>query len=243
MSILRVRQSRANGLRLTGSRVTGPSRRRDDWRNALKMSVLRTSDPRMTVPRERDVRGIALRAAGPRAKDPRESAVRAADSRMRETARSGQTETAASRAEEDRTDSPRIIAAAMDAAIIETARAEETEDSSSQEEETAKMADHRETGRMDFREAAGLALAAVWVIAAARALVRAVTVGLTAARVTAGALQDRELDSEIINPKALREKLRARIWRRSARKKSGAPTARRKASAPGKTISTKRTRH
>ena len=222
MSILRVRQSRANGLRLRGARVTGPSRRRDDWRNALKMSVLRTSDPRMTVPRERDVRGIALRAAGPRAKDPRESAVRA---------------------EEDRTDSPRIIAAAMDAAIIETARAEETEDSSSQEEETAKMADHRETGRMDFREAAGLALAAVWVIAAARALVRAVTVGLTAARVTAGALQDRELDSEIINPKALREKLRARIWRRSARKKSGAPTARRKASAPGKTISTKRTRH
>ena len=87
-------------------------------------------------------------------------------------------------------------------------------------------------------------LRAVWVIAAVRVLVRALTGVSTVLRAMAEALEDREPDSEIINRvKALWERLRQRIWKRSARKKRGAQTARRRANAPRKTIFMRKTRH
>ena len=143
-----------------------------------------------------------------------------------------------------------IIAAGTTAAMaaltaaVRAARVRVTdrrEDSSSQEEAADKMADLRATDKPDFREAAGRVLQGLQVIVAVRGAVRVLTAVSAVVRVTAEALEDREADSEIISQvKALQEKLLPRIWRRSARKKSGVQTARRKENAPGRTISTRR---
>lgn len=220
---------RATGLRVSVGREL-------DVANALRTTVLRARDARGIAPRE---------SAG------RETVPRAEGSRTPEAARTDLPEKAVIRAAA--TGSPRITAAAITEATetaraaavaeIRAAREERIADSSSQEEEAARMEDHRETGRMDFREAAGLALAVAWAIAAVRGLVRGVTVTLTVVRATVAALEDREPDSEIISlARALLEKLRARISKRNAKKKRGGPTARRRASAPRRTISTKRTK-
>ena len=221
-------------------------------RNAPRMTG--PTGPRGSAPRARDVRRTVPRAAADlRVTGLRETAVRAADSRTEGTDRRDLQEMDVSRATAIRRDSLRITAAATRAATgtaraeteapARAVRAERTAVSSSQEEAAARMADHRETDRTDFSAAAGRVLAAAWAIVVAREAVRGATVALTVLRAMAEAVQGRELDSEIINPRALREKLRARIWRRSARKTRGARTARRKASVPGKTISTKRMRH
>ena len=238
---------RLRRFRPSGPRTTGYSSLRGVPRNGPGMT-----GPRGSAARLRDVRRIVLRAAGPKMTGLRETADRAVDSRTGGTDRTDLQEMAVSRATAIRKDSPRITAAVTIAATgtaraeteapVRAAREERTADSSSQEEAAARMADHRETDRMDFSEAAGRVLAAVWAIAVARALVREATAIGAVARATAEALEDRELDSEIINPRALQERLRARIWRRSARKKRGAPTARRKANVPERTISTKRMR-
>ena len=105
------------------------------------------------------------------------------------------------------------------------------------------MADLRETGRTGFREAAGRVLRAVRVIAAVRALAQAAAVISMAAREITEAMADREPLPEMEEAaRALQGTLRQRIWKRGVMMKRGAQATRRGISAPGRTISMRRTR-
>lgn len=120
----------------------------------------------------------------------------------------------------------------------ETARAADLiVDRVREEEAQVQMADPRETGRTVFREAAGRVLRVARVIAVVQALVQAAAAILMAAREITEAMADREPVPEMEEAaRALRETLRQKIWKR------GVQITRRGISAPGKTISTRRTR-
>lgn len=242
---LRPIEYRATDLRLREVRTTGP--RPGKYRaKGRRLREVRQTDPRetgvrqteaeLTDPAQTDFRATGLRA----------SAIRATGPRMREAGRTDLQETDMPRGTADRKAAFRIIAVGITAAMV-TVRmvraAEQSADNSSQEEAMGRMPEHRETDRADFRDLAGRALAAVRLIGAVRVLVRALTVTLTAARVIIVQMEDREPDSEIISQvKASLERLRQKIWKRSARKIRDVRTARRKANVPGRTISMRRTK-
>lgn len=113
----------------------------------------------------------------------------------------------------------------------------------SRAEEAAAMADLRETEETDFRDLAGRVWKAARVTGAVLAAVRAADAVLTVLRAITAAMEDREPDSGIrTRARALAERLRQRTWIRGARKTRGAQAARRRISAPGRIISTRRTR-
>ena len=118
-----------------------------------------------------------------------------------------------------------------------------TADSIREEEVQVQMAGLRETGKTDFREAAGRVLKAARVIAVVQALVQAAIVILTAAREITEEMSDREPVPEIQEAaKALQGKLRQKIWKRGVMMTSAAQTTRRGISAPGKTTFMRKTR-
>ena len=126
----------------------------------------------------------------------------------------------------------------------ETATGQTAEDSIRAGEAMVEMEDRRVTDRMGIREVVGQVLKVARVTAGVRAVARAATAALTVHRAMAEAMADREIDSEIISrAKASRQRLLEKIWRRGARKRRGAQAARRRISAPGKTISMRKTRH
>ena len=203
----------------------------------LRASAARAGDPgatgcRMSVPRETETRATGpgeteTRATVSEGSVPRGTAIRAEGHRGTAAARTDRPEPGVIRVSAGREDIPRAlritgtaaagttaVTAALTAARVRARATGRREDSSSQEEAADRMADLRETGRTDFREAAGRALRVLQAIAAVRAQARVLGAVLTAVRATAEALEDRELDSGIINRlRALRERLRARIWR------------------------------
>lgn len=233
--ISRARELRGNVLRMSVPRV------KKLRMTGLRMQRPRAKDPRMTVPR---IQGS--RTTGLRGRELRETGIRAGDPRAAEADRTGPQGKAATRGTGGRKAFPRTETVTTEAgALVRAARdiARKT-DRTSPGEAADKMADLREIDRTDFREMAGRALAAVRVIAGVRALVRVLTVISMAVRVTAAAMEDREPDTEIINrARLLRERLLQRIWKRSARKKRGVQTARRRESDPGRIISTRKTKH
>lgn len=255
-SVLRRNAARETVPRATGCRMSVPAA------TVLKESVPRETEIRQTDPEETGARMTALRESVLRESVFRETVPRAEEIRVTAAARTerqgrGVTRETAHRADIHRADTPvelqtavitvtaaaatTAAMAALTAARAQARETDRTEDSSSQEEAADRMADLRETDKVDFREAAGRVLWALQAIAAVRALARVLGGISMAARATAEALEDREVDSAIINRvKALPERLRERIWRRSARKKRDGLTARKKASAPRKTISMRR---
>ena len=113
----------------------------------------------------------------------------------------------------------------------------------SRAEEAAAMADLRGTEETDFRDLAGRVWKAARVTGAVLAAVRAADAALTVLRAITAAMEDREPDSGIrTRARALAERLRQRTWIRGARKTRGVQAARRRISAPGRIISTRRTR-
>lgn len=229
-SVLRGNAAREAVPRATGCRMSVLAA------TALRASGLRETEIRQTDPEETGTRMSVSRANVFRAEEIREKAAARTDRQGRDVTR----ETAL-RADILRGLQTAVTAAAATtvvmAALTAARETDRTEDSSSQEEAADRMADLRETDKADFREAAGRVLWVLQVTVAVRALARVLGGISMVARATAEALEDREVDSEIINRvRALQERLRVRIWRRSARKKRDGLTARRKASAPKKTI-------
>ena len=116
-------------------------------------------------------------------------------------------------------------------------------DSIREEEAQDQMADLRGTDRTGFRETAGRVLRAVRVIAAVRALVQAAAAISMVVREITEETADREPVPEIQEAaRALREKLRQRIWKRGARTTSAAQIIRTGISAPERTTSTRKMR-
>ncbi len=223
-------------------------------KDVCRESGIRASVPAVNAPRETEIRLNGTRQTGPGETGARVNVLREIVSRageIREKAVRTEPQGAVARAVIPRGRRTAVITAAATAAVMAAptaaARAEareagRTEDSSSQEE-ADRMEGPRETDRADFREAAGRVLWVLQVTAGVRALVRVLGAISMVVRATAEALEGREVDSVTINrARVLFRKLRARIWRRSARKTREGLTARRKESAPGKTISTRRMR-
>ena len=212
----------------------------------VRLSGIRQTDPGETGARMTALREIVFREIVSRAEEVREKAAVRTDLQERGVSRESAVREAILRARQTAVITAVVTTVAM--AALMAVRAEvratgRTEDSSSQEEAADRMEGPRETDKTDFREAAGRVLWVLQVTAGVRALVRVLGAVSTVVRATAEALAGREVDSGIINrARALLQRLRARMWRRSARKKRDGLTARRKASAPGKTISMRRMR-
>ena len=115
---------------------------------------------------------------------------------------------------------------------------------SSREEETIEMGDLRETDRAAaFREALDRVRKVLRVIGVVRALAWAADAASAVASATAAAMEDRELDSEIIGRvRASLQKLRQRMWKSGAKMKSGAQAIRREIRDPERIIFMRRTR-
>lgn len=214
--------------------------------SVLRATEVRLSGIRQTDPGETGARMTALREIVSRAEEVREKAAVRTDLQERGVSRESAVREAILRARQTAVITAVVTTVAM--AALMAVRAEvratgRTEDSSSQEEAADRMEGPRETDKTDFREAAGRVLWVLQVTAGVRALVRVLGAVSTVVRATAEALAGREVDFGIINrARALLQRLRARMWRRSARKKRDGLTVRRKASAPGKTISMRRMR-
>lgn len=237
---LRVKRFRQKELRVRKLRM-----------KEIRAKELRMKDIRVTGVRTRGLRVTETGAIGPRETDSAATEARVGEIRMKgpriqETDRTeviDRQETAATREAALR----RIVLRTTAAGTIEDREVpvEQTagriEASSSPEEAADRGTGLRVTDRMDLREMADRVLKAVKLIVAVREVVRAVTVILTAVRVTAEAMADREPDSEIINRlRASLERLRQRTLRRSARKIRDGQIVRRRESAPKKITSTKK---
>ena len=244
--VLRMRDCAETELRMRALRMKDCAEKESKMKE-LRMRELVETDRRTIDLRGRDFREADLRMTDPRAREPRET-----DLRMRATDRTDLQETDISRGTVVRKAVFRItaaggITAAVMAGIREARAIDRSADNSSQEEAMVRMPERRETDRADrpdFRDLAGRALAVVRLIGAVRALVRVLTVISTVVRAIIAEMADREPDSEIISRvRASQERLRQRIWKRSARKKRGVLTARRRGNAPRRTISMRKTKH
>lgn len=102
-------------------------------------------------------------------------------------------------------------------------------------EEALIMEDRPTTGRMALRDLQDLALTVIRVTAAVEAAARAVAAASAVTAAITEAMAGREIDSEVSQRlKALWQRLRPRIWKRSVRKKRDA-SVRKRISATGRT--------
>ena len=148
--------------------------------SGIRATVPAATASRASVPRETEIRLSGIRQTDPKETESRTNVLRVTVSRAEETremaaARTDPPGRAVIRESAARAVIPKGMQTAVTAAAVITGAAahtaaDRTEDSSSQEGAAGRMADLRETDRVDFREAAGRVLWVLQVTAEVRAL-------------------------------------------------------------------------